>query len=726
MIKKINTILIALGLFFSPIIAKAETVYATSSDGKMSYTSIDAAWNAAQNGEPIVMQCDWNISSRLVLDEGKKATVEMNGHKISRNLTSSKTNGEVIILKENSKLNLNGALASYTNFTFKGYDGFDSEDYKDVTIQSGGLITGGYSSNGAGGIHMKAGSTLNLYFVSIAGNNSVKSLGSDGYGGAIYMDGDNDTVDMTATKICYNIAEVNGGGIYADDEYATIKMCDSTISNNYAYYGGGLYSDDLHTKVTMDNSSFAYNVSKSSGGAMYFFHTDFEVVSDKCNSYITGNKNKYISNAAAIRCNSVVFTTNKGKISGLTFNDNVATEGQIIKIAQENIVISNCTFTNNTCESGVINVDNDNFTLENSTIENNTIEDEDYGAVYIDSLDDINLKGKVIIQNNHNLESNTDTDLCLQTGIASDAYILSAPDASSRVGLVITGNRVMAKNQNSDMQNVYFLNGNPFGKNEIVYDDSAKTISIKEGTSGVIVAEASNQDNLLDETIPTEGALVEATETAETTEDPEIETRTVTLNKTNESGTWTETETLSFNANETFSLLAPAIDNRTFVEWRYVPEGLTVDNDVITSNNLTEDIELTVVYTDSDNDMPLAEEIHIVTINLVDEEGNVLDTQQMEFYSIDVFELQAPSVEGKAFVEWQNVPENINVDGETLKADSLTEDLELIAVYSEAQVEESSETGSIFGNGNTTVALIVVILLAAIGGTTYYKKKKIQ
>ena len=94
----------------------------------------------------------------------------------------------------------------------------------------------------------------------------------------------------------------------------------------------------------------------------------------------------------------------------------------------------------------------------------------------------------------------------------------------------------------------------------------------------------------------------------------------------------------------------------------------------------------------------------------------------MEFSSLDAFELLAPIAEGKTFVEWKDVPEDITVEGETLKAETLTSDIEVTAVYSEAQ-GESSETGSIFGNGSGAVALVVVVALLGLAGYNYYKKK---
>ncbi len=712
MMRKIIGILTTVVLLLSPMTVKASTTYATSADGTKSYDSISSAWSAAQSGVSIVMQCDWNITSRLVLDSNKSATIEMNGHKISRNLTSSKTktNGEVIILKEKSTLTLNGSLAPNTKFTIDGY--VNSEGTKKVTITSGGLITGGSSTNGAGGIHMHGGSTLNLNSVAVSGNYAEESLAYDGEGAGVVLNGDYDTLKMTNNaQISYNRATKRGGGVYVDDSHSTIDMTDSQISYNYTDGdGSGVYSNGTFTTIKMNNSCIDRNLAKANS-AVYFNETDFEVVSENNTGYMRYNDYQDGGYGGAICITESPFRTNKGLIKGISFIENRAQRGGAINVDQENVTVSNCTFTGNTSYRGAaIYVNNDGFVLENSTIESNIPIGESNGAVYVDSMNDITLKGKVVIKNNPNSISKTDRDLYLQTGIASDAYIISAPDSTSSIGIVRTDNRVIAKNQNTSSLKCYFINDNSLGKYELSYDDSSKNITLKEGSSGTVIAGVDTQESL-----NPEEPLVDGSSTTET---PEIKSYTVTVNKIDEAGTYSEIETLTVNEGETFELVAPSVEERTFVEWRDVPEGITVEGETLKADTLTSDITVTAVYVDAEP----VEEIHTVTLNIASSDGTVVSTDQMTFSSLDAFELLAPISEGKTFVEWRDVPEGITVEGETLKADALTSDIEVTAVYSEAQ-EELSETGSIFGQGSTTVALTVLAILIALGGYAYYKKK---
>ena len=712
--RRIFGIVIAMVLMLSPICVKASTTYATSEDGSKTYTSIDSAWSAAQSGVSIVMQCDWNISSRLILDENKTATIEMNGHKISRNLTSTKTNGEVIILEEKSKLTLNGSKASNTTFTVDGYTQEDGTTK--VKITSGGLITGGSSTNGAGGIHMHGGSTLVLNSVAVSGNYSEESWGSDGRGGGVYMNGDYDTLVMTnKAQISYNRASKCGGGVYVDDKHSTIDMTDSQISYNYTDGdGSGIYSFNTFTTIKLDNSCIDHNVAKNRS-AIYFCDTDFEVISEKNNGYIRHNTFLDGGDGGAINASESPFTQNKGLIKGITFIGNEGKTAGGVYVDQENITISNCTFKDNTAYKGsAIFVDNDGFILENSTIESNTTTAGSSGAVAVDSMNDITLKGKIVIKNNPNTITKVDSDLYLQTGLATDAYILGAPDSSSTIGITKTGTRVIAKNQNASVLKCYSITNNEFGKYELTYDDSAKTISLVEGNHGVIIAGTNTQNDL-----NLEEPLVDGTEATVATD---LNTHTVTLNKVNESGSWSETETITVHDGEFLDVIAPSVEDRTFVEYRDVPESITVEEGALKADSLNEDVTVTVVYTDTESEGSATEQIHTVTLNIALEDGTILNTEQMEFSSLDAFELLAPIAEGKTFVEWKDVPEGITVEGETLKADTLTSDIEVTAVYNEAQ-GESSETGSIFGKGSSTVALVVVIILATIGGYTYFKKK---
>ena len=637
----------------------------------------------------------------------------MNGHKISRNLTDAETNGEVIMMEGKSTLTLNGKKAYDTKFTFNGFDASSSRSQLEIT--TGGLITGGSSTNGGGGIHMKAGSTLNLNYVAVAGNYAERSWGSDGNGGGICMDGDGDTLNMVESDIKYNRSEYKGGGVYIDDEHSTITMKNSIISWNYSENGGGICTDSRYTKITMDNGSIRSNVAEKLGGGVFVNGTNFEISSDKGNSEISFNefdaadigssRDNGIGSAIYVRASA--FTDNEGLIKGIRFAYNeTGDDGTTVTNDQENVTISNCTFTGNIAGKGAILISNDGNVLENITVEDNTVTNSNYGAVYIDSMDDITLKGKVIIRNNHNTATGIDSDLYLQNGSVTESYIISVPDSSSSIGLVQTGYRVIAKNQTQDAIDIYKINGYSIGKQSLVYDDSTKTISLKEVSSPLIFGESSSIS---------EESNVEDSETVENT-------HTVTLNKVNESGSWSETETITVHDGEFLDVIAPSVEDRTFVEYRDVPESITVEEGVLKADSLNEDVTVTVVYTDTESEGSPVEQIHIVTLNIALEDGTILNTEQMEFSSLDAFELLAPIAEGKIFVEWKDVPEDITVEGEALKADTLTSDIEVTAVYSEPQ-GESSETGSIFGNGSGAVALVVVVALLGLAGYNYYKKK---
>ncbi len=628
--KKILSVLFAGVLCLSPLGIQASTTYATSEDGSKKYTSIDDAWDAAQDGIKIVMQQDWNISSRLVLDSNTTATIEMNGHKISRGLSSSKSNGEVIKLCSNSTLNLNGKNAPSTVFNFNGYvDGISAK----CSTNSGGLITGGYSTNGGGGIHMKSGSKLNLDSVSISGNKSNRSLGSDGHGGAIYMDGKEDKVNLVDSEITFNASQRDGGAIYVnnasstiqavrssivnntagaslslddqtacggaiaiDDNDVSISLEDSKIDDNYANaYGGGIYSNGKNTQVTLNASSISFNRSDNNGGGIYFNYSNFKLESKNHDGQISHNNAQSNDWGGAVYAARCYFSGNSGKIDGITFDSNSAYAGGAINIHQENVTVSNCTFTNNDAYiASAIEVDNDDFVLENSTIQNNTTHVAHSAAVVVDGYNDLTLNGIVNITNNPNTDLyGDDADLLLYTIGVPNARILNVPDTSSRIGLLVDDDRTLAKNQTSDAFKIYFVN-NP-SKYEISYDSKNNEIvsNVLSDEFKVITAQAGIDEDTQDTT---------EAEAQTATESTEAQSYTITLNMVNEAGTWQNTEKMSIEENSPFELQAPIVEDKTFVEFKDLPETLTIENDIVKADSITSDMEITIVYKDSDSE----------------------------------------------------------------------------------------------------------------------------
>jgi hypothetical protein len=136
-----------------------------------------------------------------------RVTVNMNGHTIDRGIRDAyQYNGEVMYIDEDA----------------------------DVIINNG-TITGGYSCNGAGGIHVNDDAKVTLNNVNVVRN---KVQDDDGGGIALY---DGATLIMNGGSISNNditrgdtlgaAGPMYGGGIYAEDSTVVLKSV--TIANNY-------------------------------------------------------------------------------------------------------------------------------------------------------------------------------------------------------------------------------------------------------------------------------------------------------------------------------------------------------------------------------------------------------------------------------------------------------------------------------------------------------------
>ncbi len=422
-----------------PASAAEKVVYAKSLDGKTEYTSIGDAWKVVKKGGTIVMQCDWKLSERLVLDDEEAGTVYMNGYKIDRSLTSSKRDGEVIYLDEYSSLTLKGCDADGENITDKKFDvsGKDLSGETSGKLMGGGLITGGYSSNGAGGIHMKEHAELTLDNVIVAGN-KVKN----DYGGGVNMNNVGDSLTLkNGAAIAYNVAKL-GGGVYVATHNCKISLSDgSTIAYNYATEsGGGIYSYGSYTTIELtESSAISNNIAGEDGGGFYGYYS--------CNTIESSDKTGSMSNNVAKDCGgaiflgSVILLEDKNSISGICFDGNTcSSRGGAIYLNQEWSTIQDCIIKNNSATGssgvggGVYNI-NDKNTFTNCTITGNYANGYG-GGIYQGLYNNIQLRGKVIIKNNTS-EDGTLDDLYLADAWLSTAYIVSQPAAGSEIGIMI-------------------------------------------------------------------------------------------------------------------------------------------------------------------------------------------------------------------------------------------------------------------------------------------------
>ena len=466
-------LMLAVTLSLLPLSALAteeSEYYARSLDGGTLYSSIDSAWAAANNGTAIVMLRDWSRSEKYEIGEGKRVTIYMNGFTINRNLDDDCINGEVIYMNDNSYLYLMGYDSSKNivkkELNFNGYT-IAGQDKKSVTLTSGGLVTGGMSCNGAGGIHMKENTHLTLDNVTIGGNGAYSSVLDDGgFGGGVMLDGKGTIVMDNGAFIAYNYAAYRGGGIYVEDSGCIVSLDhSSTIYHNISsIYGGGVCcNDDGFTLNLNGNSSIKDNDAQGPGGGFYSTDTDNNIISADGTgqiSYNTSGSGRDGGNGGGICLNDAdIWTTDKNHIKGITLIGNRSCEeAGAMYLGQENTVVEDCIIKDNQSAhwTGGVDAVNDNITLRNCTITGNTAELY-AGGVFVTIYNDIKLEGKVIIKGN-TLADGSPSDLWVSDYWTSTAYIISQPDAGSEIGIHTNANkedRKIGKNTSFD-SSVFF------------------------------------------------------------------------------------------------------------------------------------------------------------------------------------------------------------------------------------------------------------------------------
>ena len=441
---KILAGLFSLGLILSPMCVYADesSVVAQNEDGTQTYTDYTSAWNAAQEGTKIVMTSDWDIGDRLVILEGKTVTIEMNGYKINRNLYDEIDDGEVIYLNKNSTLTLTGNNCPNKEIEFKGYN----RSYKqtDLSLTCGGMVTGGASKSGAGGIHMKSGTTVNLENVAIAGNSSfAESTG----GGGINMNNSDCTLNMKRSMVAYNYGYY-GAGIYTDGENAYINMSESSqVANNCAIYGGGgFYLDQDAAYIMLDSySKILNNRSVNCGGGIEANYPYFQIVSNDSTGEIDGNTS--MGMGAGIFVDNTSRYGTYSKIKNITFYSNYSdSKGGAIYDTQDNLTIENCTFEENRAKKGGAIFLNKTLDISNSTITNNKATEQG-GGVFVDNYEDMNVSGTMIIENNTSGDDSKD-DVFLESGFMwVYAFVSGTPEAGSRIGIRSSDERKVATKQ---------------------------------------------------------------------------------------------------------------------------------------------------------------------------------------------------------------------------------------------------------------------------------------
>ncbi|MBR4905585.1 MAG: hypothetical protein IKZ44_01905, partial [Clostridia bacterium] len=387
-------------------IAKAEFPY---TDHPYYFTSVSALNNFLEEHEgrsvTVDMLADWG-NERLCIPEETTVTLNMHGHIFNRGLSESKRDGEVIWIGSDAKLTINGYTSANernTEHTVGVYHSWRREGTADQNeIFCGGVIAGGYSTNGGGGIDVKANVTLTLNHVTIAGCRAEQSAGTDGYGGGIWVHGG-----------------VNEGG--------TVIMNYSTITGCYAYNsGGGLYQSN-HDKfyMEMNQSHIDRNYCYSDGGGIYLGGATITIKGDN-GSYISGNR----TGAGGGENGGGVYVYNDGvTLSRLIITNNRAYDGGGVYCDDKAITLSECSLSDNyaTHRGGGVYIGHDNNVISSCSITGNGAQYEGSG-VYVESGVDEGFN----ITGNTQIAGNTTDNLYLENNVRANFTLTNGANVRLR------------------------------------------------------------------------------------------------------------------------------------------------------------------------------------------------------------------------------------------------------------------------------------------------------
>ncbi len=307
-----------------------------------------ADWNAGDaNGVFGSSSGDGFQYSTIYVPDDVRITLNLNGHTIDRGLVEWEYDGEVMYIDADA----------------------------DVVINDG-TITGGWSCNGAGGIHINDDANVVLNNVNVVGN-CVED--DDGAGIAVY---DGATLTMNGGSVSNNTSYgeylfVYGGGVYVED--ASAFFTDVTFENNQGLglstHGAAVYVDD--GTLVMDACRVIGNgwqsetdnytgactiIDISNGSNVTMIGTDFLANGYAYEAYISLNTERYTSVirnvASSLTMEACTFSDNKQVYlidaeaamltvlnSDFTGNDSYAFYGNCANVL--NNTFTNCRFSYN-------------------------------------------------------------------------------------------------------------------------------------------------------------------------------------------------------------------------------------------------------------------------------------------------------------------------------------------------------------------------------------------
>ena len=373
---------------------KTHTVEVLSPGGilksEKDFSNLGQAWsyaaaNSVGSGKAvIILGQDEDTKGMLGVAPGCNIVLDLNGHYINRGLTEPEDDGAVIFVDK-----LGTLLIKDSNPKSKGFDGV-----------KGGVITGGFANDTAGGIHIEEGGSVTMQ------GGTIYNCVTNEDGGAVKLVGDVDKREKTSFTMtggtissCHTLDSADscyGGGIFARG--ATLRIKNATFKYNYVEDDGGAIAIEK-CDVMLDKTVFSENKAKNDGGAVCIRYTK-----STTGTRFTARDCKFIGNHA-VDSGGALYIGDNG-------DNHVAT------------MINRCVFKDNDSDEkgGAISVCDDAVAFSEIEITDNYAK-KNGGGVFVDARYKLALKGKIVIKDN-SCGREAGADLCLENGTSSDACVI--------------------------------------------------------------------------------------------------------------------------------------------------------------------------------------------------------------------------------------------------------------------------------------------------------------
>lgn len=265
------------------------------------YETLEAAVNAANNGNTIVPLKDINLTTGLYIPANKEIVLDLQGYTLSRSLTQATGSGYVVkvaggatvTIQDTSEGEKGKITGGWNNSQGGGIYNDGTLTLKDIIV-TGNKSTGGY---GGGGIYSSGGSTITIENCEISNNEA------DIKGGAIHISSRQEsTITNCTIKGNKTTTATDGvcGGLYIQRGTVTVTGC--TITENEGNgNGGGMFigNDSDNPVVTIASTTITYNTSTGDGAGLYYNQGTLKMEGavtisgngDASNLYLTNGKN---------------------------------------------------------------------------------------------------------------------------------------------------------------------------------------------------------------------------------------------------------------------------------------------------------------------------------------------------------------------------------------------------------------------------------------------------